>query len=130
MWQELAAAISALFLASAPFWNGFANDREIVLLNFVVAIHVFLLSIASRAISKYNLRTKQNRQQRRWLMYIAAAFGAAAAFVPPLLGKGADLTASRDNLVFGVAIFLFSLWSAMLPPYEVDEEPITRADAA
>ncbi|MBX6350094.1 MAG: hypothetical protein IRZ11_01110 [Clostridia bacterium] len=116
MWQELLAAVGGLLLVLLPVLQGYANQTLLLLLNLAIAVHVLYLSLSAFAISRIESRTWRRYPGRRWLMVVAALVAAPAVALPPLLGLGTDLVASRNNLFCGALIFFCSLWAALLPP--------------
>lgn len=129
MWQELVAALAGLLLVAAPYWDGYASQTLLVLLNAVIAAHVLYLSLSSYAISRIENRTWRRYPQRRWLAFLAGMIAVPAVFLPPVLGLGANLVADRDNLLLGVIIFLCSMWAFLLPPPAGREEDEAEAEA-
>lgn len=113
MWQELAAAAAAVLLGTAAFWNGFLAAGILYLANLGLALHVVYLSLAAWGIHRVDRRTGREHAERSWLLLAASAFAAAAVVAPVVLGEAGNVTAGRDNLVFGGAAFFFALWAAL-----------------
>ncbi|MDI3270488.1 MAG: hypothetical protein QJR00_07260 [Bacillota bacterium] len=116
MWQDLVNFFLGLLIGTAAYWGGYASgNNALVVLNWIFAIHIMYLSLASFGIYRSSRRTGRPVHARRFIPTLAGLCGVAVVVTPTVLGMASDMTVNTHSLFMGVAVVFLAFWSALHP---------------